>query len=71
MEKTKIVKVKKDSTGDITDVMIETGNIFTLNEAIMLIKDGVIEGINVGTAQNGREFLNSSLSYNLNTLPTF
>lgn len=71
MEKTKIVKVKKDSTGGITEVMIETGNVFTLNEAIMLVKDGVIEGLDIGTSQSGREFLCSDLKNTLESLPTF
>jgi hypothetical protein len=56
----KIIKIKKNPNGDITDVMLENGNVFTINEAIMLAKDGIIKGVNVGTAKNGREYLRSN-----------
>ena len=72
---TKIVKVKKNNDGDITDVMLQNGNIFSINEAIIMAKDNKIEGVNVGKAKNGREFLRSDPngveSDNLDNLPTF
>lgn len=72
---TKIVKVRKNSAGDITDVMLQNGNIFSINEAIMMARDNKIEGVNVGKAKNGREFLRSNPNDNdddnLDNLPTF
>ena len=72
---TKIVKVRKNNDGDITDVMLQNGNIFSMNEAIMMARDNKIEGVNVGKAKNGREFLrsdpNSIEDDNLDNLPTF
>lgn len=71
----KVVKVKKNPDGDITDVMLENGNVYSINEAIMMAKDGAIDGVNVGKAKNGREFLrtdpNGIESDNLDSLPTF
>lgn len=72
---TKIVKVKKNNDGDITDVILQNGNIFSINEAIMMAKDNKIEGVNVGKAKNGREFLrsdpNDTEDDNLDNLPSF
>lgn len=72
---TKIVKVRKNNDGDIIDVMLQNGNIFSMNEAIMMARDNKIEGVNVGKAKNGREFLrsdpNSIEDDNLDNLPTF
>jgi hypothetical protein len=73
--KSKIVKVKKNPDGDITDVMLENGNVYSIDEAIMMAKDHVIEGVNVGTARNGRHYLrsnpNGNESDNLDNMPTF
>lgn len=74
-EKVRITKVRKNSSGDITDVMMDNGSMFSINEAIMMVKDGIIEGVNVSTAKNGREYLrgnpNRIESDNLDNLPTF
>ena len=73
--KSKIAKVKKNPDGDITDVMLDNGNVYSINEAIMMTKDGLIEGVNVGKARNGREYLrsnpNDSEGDNLDNIPTF
>ncbi len=73
--KTKIIKVRKNSEGDITDVMLENGNVYSIDEAILLVKDHIIDGVNVGKAKNGREYLRSNPngddSDNLDSLPTF
>jgi len=73
--KSKILKVKKNPDGDITDVMLENGNVYSINEAIMMTKDGLIEGVNVGKARNGREYLrsnpNDSEGDNLDNMPSF
>lgn len=74
-DKTKIVKVKKNPEGDITDIMIDNGNVYSIDEAIMMAKDGLIENVNVGQAKNGREYLrsnpNGDKSDNLDSLPNF
>ncbi|MFZ5965682.1 MAG: DUF3892 domain-containing protein [Bacillota bacterium] len=74
-DKAKIVKVKKNRDGDITDVMLQDGNVYDINDAIMMAKDHKLEGVNVGRAKNGREFLRSNANGqtddNLDNLPTF
>lgn len=73
--KSKISKVKKNPDGDITDVMLDNGNVYSIDEAIMMTKDHLIEGVNVGKARNGREYLrgnpNGEDNDNLDNLPTF
>ncbi|MBV7272528.1 DUF3892 domain-containing protein [Clostridiaceae bacterium UIB06] len=73
--KSKVVKVKKNNDGDITDIMLENGNIYSIDEAIMMVKDDLIEGVNVGKARNGREYLrsnpNDNEGDNLDNMPTF
>lgn len=73
--KSKIVKVKKNNDGDITDVMLANGNVYSINEAITMTKDGLIEGVNVGKAKNGREYLrgnpNGEEGDNLDNMPIF
>lgn len=73
--KSKIIKVKKNHDGDITDIMLENGNVYSIDEAIMMAKDDLIEGVNVGRARNGREYLrgnpNGDESDNLDNIPTF
>ncbi|WP_432401461.1 DUF3892 domain-containing protein [Wukongibacter sp. M2B1] len=70
-----IIKVKKNHDGDITDVMLENGNVYSIDEALNMAKHGIIDGVNVGRAKNGREFLRSNpnglRSDNLDNLPTF
>ncbi len=70
---TKITKVKKNPDGDITDVMLDDGNIYPVDQAISMVHEGRIEGVNVGRAKNGREFLrsdpNDKKNDNLDNLP--
>ncbi|WP_432665557.1 DUF3892 domain-containing protein [Wukongibacter baidiensis] len=72
---TSIIKVKKNHSGDITDVMLENGNVYSIDEALNMAKHGIIDGVNVGRAKNGREFLrsnpNGSKNDNLDNLPMF
>ncbi|MFL0267483.1 DUF3892 domain-containing protein [Candidatus Clostridium radicumherbarum] len=73
--KSKVQKVKKNPDGDITDVMLDNGNVYSIDEAIMMTRDGLIEGVNVGKAKNGREYLRSNPNGeegdNLENKPTF
>ncbi len=70
---TTITKVRKNSEGDITDVMLENGSVYSIKEAILMARDGLIEGVNVSRAKNGREYLrsdpNGSKGDNLDSLP--
>ncbi|MTK11737.1 MAG: DUF3892 domain-containing protein [Clostridiaceae bacterium] len=74
-EKSKVIKVKKNNDGDITDVMLENGNVYSIDEAIMMAKDNLIQGVNVGTARNGRNYLRSNPNDkdndNLDNMPSF
>ncbi|KZL90315.1 DUF3892 domain-containing protein [Clostridium magnum] len=60
IDKSKVIKVKKNPQGDITDVMLENGNVYSIDEAIMMAKDHLIEDVNVGKSKNGREYLRSN-----------
>ena len=53
----KIVKVRRNLAGDITDVMLENGNVFPLNQAILMTKRGIIDGFNVIRGKDGGEYL--------------
>jgi len=70
----RIEKVRKNAQGDITDVMMN-GNVYSINQAIMLAQDGIIEGVHVARARNGREYLRSNpdedQANNLDNLPQF
>ncbi|MDS0525501.1 DUF3892 domain-containing protein [Clostridium sp. SHJSY1] len=74
-DKSKITKVKKNTQGDITDIMLENGNIYPIDQAIMMVKDHLIDGVNVGKSRNGREYLrsnpNGDESDNLDNKPSF
>lgn len=74
-DKTRIIKVKKNPDGDITDVMLQNGNVYSINEAITMVRDGLILDISVGHAKNGREYLRSApdntQENNLDSMPTF
>lgn len=59
-DNSKVIKVKKNPEGDITDVMLENGSVYSIDEAITMAKDHKIEGVNVGKARNGREYLRSN-----------
>jgi len=75
MKTAEIIKVRKNNDGDITDIMLDNGNIYSINEAIIMAKDGLIKGVNVGRAKNGRETLrsdpNGTEQDNLDNLSTF
>lgn len=70
-----IVKVKKNQIGGVTDVMLNNGNVYSINEAILMAKDGLIEDIIVKEGSDGREYLrNNPTSFgddNFNNLPEF
>ena len=71
----KIVRIKKDHEGSITDVMLENGTILPINHAILRAKEGRIDGAIVVRGKDGGEYLrtdpNSYPIDNLMELPTF
>ena len=71
----KIVRIKKDHEGFITDVMLENGMILPINHAILRAKEGRIDGAIVVRGKDGGEYLrtdpNSYPIDNLKDLPTF
>ncbi len=70
-----ISKVRKNSEGDITDVMLSNGEEYSIKEAVEMTKEGLINGVNVSKAKNGREYLknnpNGTEEDNLSNKPTF
>jgi hypothetical protein len=72
---TKIIQVKKNQDGDITDVKFDDGKQATVQQAIDMARNNQIEGVMVGKAKNGRETLrsqpNNTQADNLSNLPTF
>jgi len=74
-DNSKIVKIKKDREGIITDVMLENGTVLPINHAILQAKEGRIDGTIVVRGKDGGEFLktdpNSYPIDNLMDLPTF
>lgn len=74
-DKARIIKVRKNANGDITDVMLEDGTVYAINDAVMMAKEGLLEGVNVGKSRDGSQFLRSNpnglKNDNLDNLPTF
>ncbi len=73
--KERIIKVRRNSDGDITKIMTDNGNIYSLEDAIVLAKNHAIGEVNVSKSKNGTEYLrsypNGDENDNLDNLPTF
>ncbi|NLL29611.1 MAG: DUF3892 domain-containing protein [Clostridiales bacterium] len=71
----KVVAVKKDGNGTITEYKLDNGNIINQEQAIQMAEAKELEGCNVGTARNGKRYIRSNAdgdeSNNLDQLPTF
>jgi hypothetical protein len=71
----KIVKVRKNADGDITNVLTSTGEEWDVSKAVALAKMGTVESVVVGKNRNGNEVIksspNSEVEDNLDNLPTF
>lgn len=71
----KIIKVRKDDRGEITDVMLDNGQEMTINEAVQLASNKQIENVNVAHSKKGQVYLrsypNGNIEDNLDSLPTF
>lgn len=74
-EALKVIKVKKDSEGHVTDVMLENGHVVPINHAILIAKNGKLDDISVVRGKDGGEFLrgdpHGEHNDDLNKLPTF
>lgn len=75
MNENKIIKVRKNDAGIVTDVMFDNGEICPVNHAILMAKQGSIDGYNVVRGKNGGEYLsadpNSSDVDDLEDIPRF
>jgi len=71
----KIVKVRKNADGDITNVLTSTGEEVDVSKAVALAKIGTVESVIVGKNRNGNDVIKSSPNGtkedNLDNLPTF
>ena len=56
---TRITRVRRNDDGFITDVMFENGNTCSFNYAVLMAKQGVLEGYNVVRGKNGGEYLSA------------
>lgn len=56
LRKALVVKVKKDENGRVTDVMLDNGKVYSIDEAISMSRDGLIEDIIIKQGENGREY---------------
>jgi len=71
----RIVKVRKNADGDITNVLTSTGEELDVSKAVALAKRGNVESVVVGKNRNGNDVIkssaNSTTEDNLDNLPTF
>lgn len=71
----KVVAVRKDNIGTITDYKLENGKVIGHSEAVSMVESGKLEGYNVATAKNGVKSIRSNpdgdSSNNLDSLPIF
>jgi hypothetical protein len=51
-----IVKVKRDSGGNISHVMLSDGSIHSIREALDMSRDGLVENIVVKQGEGGRKY---------------
>jgi hypothetical protein len=70
-----IVKVRKNSKGEITDVMLNNGKVCSIDEAIEMSKNGQIEDIIVKEGSEGRQYYRNNPTSlgddNFNHIPEF
>lgn len=72
-----VVAVRKNESGDITDLKLSSGNVVSINEAIQMAKNDNLPGYNVGRTRgdNPHDVLRGNAdgdpSNNLDNLPSF
>ncbi|WP_027628320.1 DUF3892 domain-containing protein [Ruminiclostridium cellobioparum] len=71
----RITRVRRNDDGIITDVMFENGNTCSFNYAVLMAKQGNLEGYNVVRGKNGGEYLsadpNNPAVEDLDDIPRF
>lgn len=71
----KIAKVRRSEDGEIISVILEDGTLVPINHAILMAKQGLIDGAIVMRGKNGGEYLkidpNCEGINNIEELPTF
>lgn len=71
----KIIQVRKNTNGNITNVKLDNGSEVSIEQAISMAKQNQIENIIVGKTKNGSETLrsqgNNTKEDNLSNLPIF
>lgn len=72
-----VVAVRRDDSGNISELKLSSGNVVQINEAINMAKNGDLPGYNVGRTRgdNPHDILRGNAdgdsSNNLDNLPTF
>lgn len=54
-----IVKVKKDSNGEITDYVLSSGKTVSKAEGVRLAEEGMIDGVIISHSKKGEAYLRS------------
>lgn len=70
----KVVAVRKDETGKITEYKLDNGKVLNHTEALVAVDSGEIEGCAKFTTRDGYEAIRSNRGqegYSLSNLPTF
>ena len=71
----KIVAVKKDNGGDLSEFKLDNGDIINLEQCVNYIQIGELNGYNVGKDRLGRDTVRSNPdgdpTNNLSNLPNF
>ena len=71
----RIVKIRKNADGDITNVLTSTGEELDVSKAVALAKNGAVDSVIVGKNRNGTDVIksstNSTTEDNLDNLPSF
>lgn len=71
----KIESVRKDGSGNIQMVKLDDGRELSKEEAISLVENGNVEGVEVRSSKNGSRYLrsipDSDKGNNLDNLPQF
>jgi len=71
----KIESVRKDGSGNIQMVKLDDGRELSKDEAISLVENGNVEGVEVRSSKNGSRYLrsipDSDKGNNLDNLPQF
>lgn len=71
----KVMAVKRDSNGTITNYKLDDGKVIGHAEAVSMVEGGQLQGYNVSTAKDGTKSIRSNpdgdVGNNLDSLPAF